>query len=71
MQSSNERTRERQRRRHAERIARGTCSRYGRRHPEPGLKLCRGYAEKRRAAEKVRRARAGQQVLTYAGRDQQ
>ncbi len=69
MQRSDERTRERQRRRHAERIARGTCSRCGQSPPEPGIKVCRGCAEKRRAAERDRRARARQQGLPYAGRD--
>ena len=69
MSSSEERTRKRQRRRHADRIARGTCSRCGKCPPEPGLKVCRRCGEKRRAAEKVRRARARQQNLPYAGRD--
>ena len=69
MQSSDDRARQRQRRRHAERIARGTCSRCGKCPPEHGLKVCRGCAEKRRAAERARRARARQQGLPYAGRD--
>lgn len=69
MSSSEERARERRRRRHAERVARGTCSRCGKCPPEPGLKVCRRCAEKRRAVEKARRARARQQNLPYAGRD--
>ena len=69
MQRSDERARERQRRRHAKRLARGTCSRCGKSPPEPHLKVCRGCAEKRRAAERARRARARQSGLPYAGRD--
>ena len=69
MSSSDERTRERGRRRHADRIARGACSRCGKCPPEPGLKVCRRCAEKRRAAEKARRTRARQQNLPYGGRD--
>ena len=69
MSSSEERAHERRRRRHAERVARGACSRCGKCPPEPGLKLCRRCAEKRRAAEMARRARARQQNLPYAGRD--
>ena len=69
MARNDERARERQRGRHAERIARGTCSRCGRTPPEPGLKVCRGCAEKRRAAERARRARARKNGMPYAGRD--
>ncbi len=47
----------------------GCCTRCGRFPPEPGLKLCGPCGEKRRAAEKARRARARQQNLPYAGRD--
>ena len=69
MPSSDDRARERQRRRHAERLARGTCSRCGKSPPESGLKVCRGCAEKRRAGERTRRARARKNGLPYAGRD--
>lgn len=71
MSSSDARVCQRQRRRHAERIARGTCSRCGKYPPEPGLKLCRRCGEKRRAAEKARRARARAEGRIYAGRDPQ
>lgn len=71
MSSSDERAREResQRRRHAERIASKTCTRCGKLPPEPGLKMCRGCGERRRAADRDRRAGARQQGLLYAGRD--
>ena len=69
MASSDDRARERQRRRHAERIARGSCTRCDTSPPEPGRKMCRECAEKRRAAERARRARARQNGLPYAGRD--
>ena len=59
----------RNRRRHAARVASGTCTRCGRLPPEPGLKTCRACAEKRRAADRARRARARQQGKPYAGRD--
>ena len=68
MSESDERARERRRRRHADRIAGGTCTRC-RLPPEPGLKLCLRCGEKRRAAEKVRRARARAEGRIYAGRD--
>ena len=68
MPSTDERAHER-RRRHAERIAQDACTRCGKFPPEPGLKLCRHCGEKRRAAEKIRRAKARQQNLPYAGRD--
>ena len=57
------------RQRHAARAAGGRCTRCGRLPPEPGLKMCTGCAEKRRAAERARRARARQQGMPYAGRD--
>ena len=57
------------RQRHADRAAQGLCTRCGRVPPEPGIKVCRGCAEKRRAAERVRRARAREQGKPYAGRD--
>ena len=58
-----------QRRRHAARVASGLCSRCGRLPPEPGLKVCASCGEKRRAADKVRRARARQEGKLYGGRD--
>ena len=69
MPSRDESPQERQRRRHADRIARGICTRCGTVPPEPGLKLCRRCGEKRRAAEKARRARARAEGRIYAGRD--
>ena len=69
MPSRDESAQERQRRRHADRIARGTCTRCGKYTPESGLKLCRCCGEKRRAAEKARRARARAEGRIYAGRD--
>ena len=58
----------RNRQRHAARSACGTCTR-GRLPPEPGLKVCGACAERRRAAEKVRRDRARAQGKPYRGRD--
>ena len=59
----------RHRQRHAARAAGGRCTRCGRLPPEPGLKVCAGCAEKRRAAERARRAKARQQGVPYGGRD--
>ena len=59
----------RNRQRHAERVASGTCTRCGRLPPEPGLKVCGSCAGKRRAADKARRAEARQQGKPYGGRD--
>lgn len=61
--------RQRHRHRHAARAASGTCTRCGKRAPEPGLKVCRLCGEKRRAAEKARRAKARAEGRIYAGRD--
>ena len=69
MSESDERARERRRRRHADRIAGGTCTRCGAFPPEPGLKLCRRCGDKRRVADKARRARARAEGRIYAGRD--
>ena len=55
--------------RHAARIASGVCTRCGRFPPEPGLKVCGGCGEKRRAADRARRARARARGAAYAGRD--
>ena len=57
------------RQRHAARVAGGRCTRCGRLPPEPGFKVCTDCAEKRRAAERARRARARQQGMPYGGRD--
>ena len=57
------------RQRHAERSASGTCTRCGRLPPEPGRKVCTGCAEKRRAAERARRAKARAEGKQYGGRD--
>ena len=59
----------RHRQRHADRLASGVCTRCARLPPELGLKVCRSCAEKRRAAEKARRAKARQQGKPYSGRD--
>ncbi len=69
MSSSETRARERQRRQHAARLASGKCTRCGKFPPESGLKLCLCCGERRRAAEKVRRARARTKGKIYAGRD--
>ena len=61
--------RARLRRRHTERLASGLCTRCGKTPPEPGLKVCAGCAEKRRAADKARRDRARARGAAYAGRD--
>ena len=57
------------RQRHASRLAQGLCTRCGRVPPEPGLKVCGDCAEKRRAAERARRARAREQGKPHAGRN--
>ena len=59
----------RNRQRHAARIEQHLCTQCGRTPPELGLKVCGDCAEKRRAAEKIRRAKARQQGKAYAGRD--
>ena len=57
------------RQRHAARLEQRLCTRCGRVPPEPGLKVCADCAEKRRTAEKVRRAKARSQGKLYRGRD--
>ena len=57
------------RQRHAARLEQRLCTRCGRVPSEPGLKVCAGCAEKRRAAERARRAKARQQGVPYGGRD--
>ena len=59
----------RRRRRHAARLARGLCTRCAKVPPEPGLKVCGSCGEKRRAADRARRARARARGKPYAGRD--
>ena len=59
----------RQRLRHAARLASGLCTRCGTTPPEPGHKVCRRCGEKKRAADRARRARARQQGKPYGGRD--
>ena len=61
--------RSRQQELRAERTANGRCPRCGRRPPEPGLKLCHGCNEKRRAAERIRRHKARAEGNQYGGRD--
>ena len=45
------------------------CTRCGRLPPEPGLKVCGDCAEKRRAADRARRAKARAEGKQYGGRD--
>ena len=61
--------RARLRRRHAERLKNRICTRCAKAAPEPGLKVCASCGEKRRAADKARRARARQEGKPYGGRD--
>ena len=57
------------RRRHAERIASETCTRCAKTPPSPGLKVCGSCRDKRRAADRDRRARARAEGKPYGGRD--
>ena len=57
------------RQRHAARLDQRLCTRCGRLPPEPGRKVCTGCAEKRRAAERARRAKARAEGKQYGGRD--
>ena len=59
----------RHRQRHAARVADGVCTRCARLPPEPGLNVCTGCAEKRRAADRARRAKARVEGKQYGGRD--
>ena len=61
--------RSRQQQLRAERVARGRCPRCGKCPPEPGVKLCHGCGERRRAAERARRAKARAEGKQYGGRD--
>ena len=67
--SASERVNAGQRKRYAARAARGLCTRCGKLPPEPGLKVCGSCGEKRRPADKARRARARARDKPYAGRD--
>ena len=64
-----ERANARLRRRHAERIASETCTRCAKTPPSPGLKVCGSCRDKRRAADRDRRARARAEGKPYGGRD--
>ncbi|MDE2814900.1 MAG: hypothetical protein OXM01_17875 [Gemmatimonadota bacterium] len=57
------------RQRHAERIANGLCTRCGKLPPEPDRRMCACCGEKRRAADRARRARVRAQGKPYGGRD--
>lgn len=61
--------RERKRRLHAGRAAAGICTRCGRAQALSGGSACEPCAEKRRAHDRVRHARAKAQGLAYGGRD--
>ena len=67
--SARKRASARLRRQHAERRASGLCTRCGKAPPEPGLKMCSDCGEKRRAADRARRARARAEGKQYGGRD--
>ncbi|MYF08756.1 MAG: hypothetical protein F4092_11545 [Rhodospirillaceae bacterium] len=57
------------RRRYAERVAVGICTKCGKTPPDDGLKVCGRCAERRRDADRTRRARAKDRGKPYAGRD--
>ena len=65
--SGKERANARLRRRYAERVAVGLCTKCGKASSEEGLRVCGSCADKRRAADRARRARA--RGKPYAGRD--
>ena len=67
--SGKERANARLRMRYAERVAVGICTKCGKAPPEDGLKVCGSCADKRRAADRARRARARGRDKPYAGRD--
>ncbi len=67
--SARESANTRLRRRHAERLKNLICTRCAKAAPEPGLKVCASCGEKRRAADKARRARTRALGKPYAGRD--
>ena len=61
--------RTRARRRTAERVAQGLCTKCGRNPPEPGRRMCEPCAVKRRKAERERYGRAKAEGKPYGGRD--
>ena len=67
--SARKRASARLRRNHAARIASGLCTRCGKAPPETGLKMCSDCADKRRAADRARRAKARAEGKLYGGRD--
>ena len=67
--SARKRASARLRRNHAARIASGLCTRCGKAPPEPGLKMCSDCGDKRRAADRARRAKARAEGKLYGGRD--
>lgn len=60
--------RARDRRRTAERITRGVCTKCGSCRPEPGRRLCEACALRRREAERIRHRKARDAGLKYGGR---
>ena len=68
-QQGRARDRERFRKRVAERIARGLCTKCGREPAAPARRLCAGCSEKRRAADRARYAEAKAKGALYGGRD--
>ena len=67
--SAKKRASARLRRQHAARSASGLCTRCGKAPPQPGLKMCPDCGEKRRAADRARRAKARAEGKQYGGRD--
>ena len=61
--------RERYHRRTAERLTRGMCPRCGEARPVTDHSLCRSCGDKRRKAERARRAKAKTAGILYGGRD--
>ena len=58
-----------ERRRTAERIARGVCTKCGTHPPEPGRRLCAGCADSRREYERARYAEATARGEIYGGKN--
>ena len=61
--------RERSRRLHAERVAAGICTKCGRAPARPGRTTCEPCAERHRARDRARHARAKAEGIPYGGRD--
>ena len=61
--------RSRARRRTADRIARGVCTKCGAHAPQSGRRLCAGCEDRRRAAERARYVRAKSRGELYGGKD--